>query len=169
MPGDRLSGSLGDVRRYQKAINDRAEREMISIPGWPDVPKPTSNIDPPVYGDSELAKLTRYFMNLNPILRDKVSSIQQGPNDDVISNLIRSKMSPYDFDRSNLLGQYDLRDKSIAVNPRIGVHDNSFTRSEILGHELGHAAGYGEREAQELEEYVPLPSRQQRTYNRIKR
>lgn len=92
--------------------------------------------DPPVVGDLEFQLMARELQRRVPYAN--VSKIVKGHTGGTIDRHVAGRMQPDDFGETNLLGLYDLRDKSVGIRPNM---DKALDQSTLL-HELAHSRGF---------------------------
>lgn len=113
--------------------------------------------EPTIVG-KELGREAEKLFSIAPNLRGKSPRVQFGPGSTAIGRLQGVGRDPLEFGRLNLLGVTRNKDKEINMNPSLGspewLRHISMTGEygdhpvdEILAHEMTHAAGYDEPEA----------------------
>lgn len=141
-PAERPSlSSLRDLFLREKTypkVNGVLPGEME----WPNVEPPAIfKPEPPVIGSPRLARSVKEIYRTVPELRHAdVKQINAGPTPGVAETLREYKFPVGMFDKTNLLGMYDRRDKQVFVRPNIDLG----TELNTIAHELTH--GMGEEE-----------------------
>jgi hypothetical protein len=83
-----------------------------------------------------IARLAKAMLDIDPLVKSKVSSITSGPTAGAMDLLKASGLGYNDFDKSSLLGAYDSGTKQIFLKPGL----NELNVGGTLAHELTHAA-----------------------------
>ena len=150
-----------DLQAYRDML--RAGRRRTHYSGAdPEVPPPSMfQPDVPVAAsDPELAKMVYRLLNLDPVVKQRVSRVNFGQTRDTIPDLMRIGGDPTDDWRDVLEGMYgDISGShEIAIDPR---KTPSRDLLETIAHEILHAGGYGEAGAREGEKTLypekPVP------------
>jgi hypothetical protein len=100
-----------------------------------------------VVGGTEFARGVNQYLNEFPDLQGRATKITHGPNAGVIEMLLDSRLSPYDYFDSSLMGTTNRISNAVTLNPSLIPNTGDF--DETLGHELGHVAGFHEGRAME--------------------
>ena len=138
---------LERIREYFQAAPRYRPHSPWYRDDLPDVPTPTLfQPDVPVTGGPEAATLVQQLLNLDPRVKARVSRVTVGPGRASMVSQAEEGEPVEGF--SDLRGAYNRESRDIAVNPAFG-DDVLFDLFSTLTHEMGHAAGYGEKGATE--------------------
>jgi len=98
-----------------------------------------------VVGDPHLAQFVQQLLDRTPNLKAKVPSVISGPDKGVMEDLDDSGYGAHEYPDVNLLGETDLSNNAISLNPRLGLASARMTddptQANVLAHELTHVAG----------------------------
>lgn len=145
---------------------------LVNMPPVPEQPWQFRMDAEPFVGNSTVQKMVRELIQATGNNFPKVNGIRVGPTQGVIEEFGEQgdrggpKISPYDYDDTNLGGLHDRQRKEISLNPRyargIGAYSpdyldipeladlNDDELFRILVHELTHAAGGTEATADDV-------------------
>ena len=108
--------------------------------GQVDISPPPEFIPDPTIVGQDLTRDLSHLFKLAPMTRGRVKTARAGPDESVIKQLLESKLSPYDYDAVNLLGNIAQGPRCLTVSPR-NMEAIGYSSAGVAGHELGHAAG----------------------------
>lgn len=149
--------ALRDALNIRNRFGFRRNPITFSNPDIPPVERPGQfRPYPLVIGQPDVARSVDQILQIAPQLQGEIKQIQVGPTKDVVDQLARSNLSPYTYDRSNLLGTTDMMNGNVSINPRLtGPYGNQGLLAKTLVHELSHTKGYGEDDAYKIDDDTP--------------
>jgi len=139
-------GFIGRLRdatdNLNKIVAGVPTRDEFGTPPLPPAPARFQK-DVPVVGGPIIAQEARKMLDIDPLTKTMVSKIAVAPTQGSVAEMIKSKLPPGSFGRTNLLGVY-----SPFGSKEIGLQPGREGWRRTLIHELGHAAGWEEEGAE---------------------
>lgn len=109
------------------------------------IPRPPEFAPEPLVMGPDLDYTFEALTKLFPTLKNASSELVNGPTSGSMLAAVASGLNPEDFAGTTLDGVTNLKTKEIGINP------DRATNAGVLLHELSHAKGYDELDAQTLE------------------
>ena len=169
MPDDlkKVLTARGLAPRRDPAVSpDEAELQkmMRPTPLWPEtdpvrawfLQRPFTPGPPPIIGGTPtIEKMVRQAFLEFPALNGQVSKVIVGPDVGMADLLTKSKFGLDEYDLTNIYGTQDKNTREISLNPRLredaidvfAPANKKFDVDNIIIHELAHAMGWGEHNA----------------------
>lgn len=134
-------------------------------PDLPSVPHPGGFRPDPLTGPMQsTGQAVHQLLRIAPDLRGRFSQVTTAPNLGTMIETDRAQMDTRNVDFSNMNGQFTYGDRAIWLRPKHLQDELAATSTEypynnnfeqVLGHEAGHAAGYGHgKELDSIQRYI---------------
>ncbi len=140
---------LEKLRNYYKAGHATDWDSNLPVVPPPSMFQP----DPFVVGSPEESRLAKTLLDLDPTTKQRVKNIHFGPTAASMRQMVRSELPIDRFAGTTLLGIIDQskgHEGEIGINPGLAGMKSLNT----MGHEIGHAAGYGEEGAEKAGDLI---------------